>query len=232
MDCLNAQLLIEAFHDDELEVGEAAALISHLNECSACMRRHQNARRMKSLWRSCRPADHCPDALKRRLTGRLGRVSGPQVRPFSVAFVAAGLGLVIGGTLAVATIATMARTTTSASFASEKPVPSRFVGEVFCLRCALQQLFPETSYEGSRHQPFLKTSDGRLLLVRSSRFEDSLLAPKGCSGRRLLVTGQVYPSSSMVDVWDFAPAPARVIPSATRSGTAPVVTVAGSLKVR
>ena len=75
MDCATARLLIEALHDDELEVADVAALVAHLGACCLCAYREREARALRALWRARRPVDRCPHELRVRLTARLTRAS-------------------------------------------------------------------------------------------------------------------------------------------------------------
>jgi len=67
----------------------------------------------------------------------------------------------------------------------------------------------------------LKTSGGRLFMVKSSRLEESRLAPRGCAARRVTVTGRLYSKTAVLDVLDLAPAPGgqAVSAGAERSGS-------------
>lgn len=200
MDCRTAHLLIEAFHDDELEVMEAASLLAHLEGCRECARRHEAVRRLKQVFRELRPVVTCPEELRRRLasrvepTRRLRRRVPPSIGIFVVA---AGLGLLVGEAVP---LRGRAESTPSFGFpTAESTALQRVSGEVFCLRCALERLFPGSSFAGAPHRPVLRTADGRLFTILPGGAEPSL-ATRGCSGRHVDLLARLDPRNGLARV--------------------------------
>lgn len=196
MDCHTAHLLIEAFHDDELGVVEAATLLAHLDVCRACARRHEAARRLKSVFREARPVVECPEALKRRLARSMdrGRRFPRAVPPPVTLFVlAAGLGILVGEALPLRARPASA----SPSLLAETPVTQRLIGEVFCLRCALDRLRPGSALAGTPHRAVLRTADGRLYTLLPGR---PAALEAGCSARRVEVLARLYPENGLAQL--------------------------------
>ena len=98
MDCRTASLLIEAYHDDELELVDAAHLLAHLEECPECRERCEEAGKLRETLKTCRPVDRCPEELARRLARHLDvRAKRRRTFPRSVTIVfAAGCGIAVG----------------------------------------------------------------------------------------------------------------------------------------
>src|SRR5664280_3226202 len=159
MDCRTASLLIEAYHDDELELVDAARLLAHFEECPACCQHCEEAGKLRETLKTCRPVDHCPEELARRLARRLDTPPGPRPRPAfpkSVTIVfAAGCGIAVGWA------AVRFRTPAVHGVALASAV-QRVEGELVCLRCAMGRAFPGSRLDGTPHRPLFLTSDGRL----------------------------------------------------------------------
>lgn len=199
MDCRTAHLLIEAFHDDELGVVEAATLLSHLETCPDCERRCEAARRLKSVFRDSRPVVACPEALKRRVARRVDHARRfPFAVPPSVTLflLATGLGVLIGELVPLRGRPVVA---SGALPITEAGVTERVSGEVLCVRCALERLFPESSFRAAGHHPVLRTADGRLFTILPGPSESRLAAP-GCAGTKVEITARVFPRSGLADV--------------------------------
>lgn len=201
MDCRTASLLIEAYHDDELQLVDAAHLLAHLEACPPCHERCDEAGRLRSAVRSGRPVDRCPEELARRLAQRVSLPGRPRrtLRPVVVAF-AGGCGLLMGwvagrfvpgpphGVLAVA------------------PAQRTFDADVFCLRCALHALFPSAAAAGP-HRPLLRTADGRIWVVSPESAARGRFGEPGATPRHVLVTASLNERSGLADVSAVSDAP-------------------------
>jgi hypothetical protein len=73
-------------------------------------------------------------------------------------------------------------------------------GEVFCLRCALARLFPETRVLDQRHLPVLRTDEGEVITLLDGDVTQAALAKKGCAGRRVVLTARFYPRQELAEV--------------------------------
>jgi hypothetical protein len=196
VDCQTAHLLIEAFHDDELGVVEAATLLAHLDACPHCARRHEAARRLKSVFREGRPVVECPEVLKRRLSLRVETARRfPLAVPASVTLfvLATGLGLLVGHAVPL-----RARAGSPGGAPLEVPGTRWVTGDVFCVRCALEKLFPGSSFSGAPHRPVLHTADGRLFTILPSPAPG--LDKAGCAGQHVDVLARLYPESGLARV--------------------------------
>ena len=135
MDCRTASLLIEAYHDDELELVDAARLLGHFEECPACRQHCEEAGNLRETLKTCRPVDRCPEELARRLARRLDMPPGPRPRrafPRSVTIVvAAGCGIAVGWA------AVKVPHSVSDGAACSLSSVQRVEGELVCLRCAM-----------------------------------------------------------------------------------------------
>ncbi len=202
MDCLTASLLIEAYHDDELELVDAAHLLAHLEECPACRERCEEAGKLRETLKSCRPVDRCPDELARRLARRLDvRAKRRRAIPRSVTIVlAAGCGIAVGW----AAVRFQAPAVHGLALAS---AVQRVEGELLCLRCAMGRGLPGSRLDGTPHRPLLLTSDGRLFLVRAQGPASARLEADGPPRRHVSVMARLDESTGVADVVDVSPGP-------------------------
>ena len=203
MDCLTASLLIEAYHDDELELVDAAHLLAHLEECPACRERCEEAGKLRETLKTCRPVDRCPDELARRLARRLDvRAKRRRAIPRSVTIVlAAGCGIAVGWA------AVRFRSPAVHGLALASAV-QRVEGELVCLRCAMGRGLPGSRLDGTPHRPLLLTSDGRLFVVRIESPVRSRLEVDGPPRRHIAVMARLDDSSGTADVVEVFPEPA------------------------
>lgn len=204
MDCRTASLLIEAYHDDELELVDAAHLLAHFEECPDCRCRCDEAGRLRDTVRAGRPVDRCPEELARRLARSVDvPAHGPRrsLRPFAVVF-AGGCGLLVGW-----------------AAARVLPVPVRgplafadtrrtFDADVFCLRCALHALFPGSPADTGPHRPLLRTADGRIWTVNPKSAARARMGEPGPEPRHVVVTAALDQATGLADVSDVKNAPA------------------------
>lgn len=215
MDCRTASLLIEAYHDDELELVDAARLLAHFEECPACCQHCEEAGKLRETLKTCRPVDHCPEELARRLTRRLDTPPGPRPRrafPRSVTIVfAAGCGIAVGW-------AAVRFRTPSLTAAALPHAVQRVEGELVCLRCAMEHGMPGMSarLEGTPHRPLLLTADGRLFVLRSQNPVRSRLEADGPVRRHVSLMASLDETSGLADVTEVLP----------EAGTAATSTVA------
>jgi len=215
MDCRTASLLIEAYHDDELELVDAARLLAHFEECPACCQHCEEAGKLRETLKTCRPVDHCPEELARRLARRLDTPPGPRPRrafPRSVTIVfAAGCGIAVGW-------AAVRFRTPSLTAAALPHAVQRVEGELVCLRCAMEHGMPGMSarLEGTPHRPLLLTADGRLFVLRSQNPVRSRLEADGPGRRHVSLMASLDETSGLADVTEVLP----------EAGTAATSTVA------
>ncbi|HSB64008.1 MAG TPA: zf-HC2 domain-containing protein [Thermoanaerobaculia bacterium] len=214
MDCRTASLLIEAYHDDELELVDAAHLLAHLEECPACQERCEEAGKLRETLKTCRQVDRCPDELARRLAQRLDvRARRRRTIPRSVTIVfAAGCGIAVGWA------AIRLRTPPGHGLALASAV-QRVEGELVCLRCAMSRGLPGTRLDGTPHRPLLLTSDGRLFVVRAESQASARLEADGPPRRRVAVLARLDDSNGTADVVDVlsqSPAAASVSSAVAR----------------
>ena len=215
MDCRTASLLIEAYHDDELELVDAARLLAHFEECPACCQHCEEAGKLRETLKTCRPVDHCPEELARRLARRLDTPPGPRPRrafPRSVTIVfAAGCGIAVGW-------AAVRFRTPSLTAAALPHAVQRVEGELMCLRCAMEHGMPGMSarLEGTPHRPLLLTADGRLFVLRSQNPVRSRLEADSPVRRHVSLMASLDETSGLADVTEVLP----------EAGTAATSTVA------
>jgi anti-sigma factor RsiW len=211
MDCPTANLLIEAYHDDELELVDAASLLAHLEACPDCRRRSDEATRLRDTVRAGRPVDRCPEDLARRLSRCVdapGRAAPRRpLRPVFVAF-AGGCGLLVGwvaGRFVPANVqGPLAATGTRRTFDAD----------VLCLRCALHALLPGSVADAGPHRPLLRTADGRFWVVNPASAARARFGEPGPGPRHVVVTASLDERTGLADVSDVTDAPAS--PAAAR----------------
>ena len=213
MDCRTASLLIEAYHDDELELVDAARLLAHFEECPACCQHCEEAGKLRETLKTCRPVDHCPEELARRLARRLDTPPGPRPRrafPRSVTIVfAAGCGIAVGW-------AAVRFRTPSLTAAALPLAVQRVEGELVCLRCAMGHGLPGMAarLEGTPHRPILLTRDGKLFVLRSRNPVRSLLEADGPARRHVTLMASLDETSGLADVVEVLPDAAATATSA------------------
>lgn len=202
MDCRTASLLIEAYHDDELELVDAARLLAHFEECPACCQHCEEAGKLRDTLKTCRPVDHCPEELARRLARRLDTPPGPRPRrafPRSITIVfAAGCGIAVGW-------AAIRFRTPSLTAAALPHAVQRVEGELVCLRCAMEHGMTGVRLEGTPHRPLLLTADGRLFILRSQNPVRSRLEADGPVRRHVSLLASLDETSGLADVVEVLP---------------------------
>jgi hypothetical protein len=209
MECRTASLLIEAYHDDELELVDAASLLAHLDECPGCRCRCDEAASLRDTVRTGRPVDHCPEDLARRLARCVelpARGSRRPVRLVAVV-VAGGCGLLAGWGAA-----RFAPAVTQGPAVSAR-APRTFDADVFCLRCALHALFPDAVRDNGPHRPILRTADGRIWVVDPVSAARSRIGEPGAGLRHVVVTASLDERTGLADVSSVSGV-ARVSPAA------------------
>ena len=218
MDCRTASLLIEAYHDDELELVDVAYLLAHLEECPTCRERCEEAGKLRETLKTCRPVDRCPEELARRLTRSLDvRAKRRRTFPRSVTLVfAASCGIAVGWA------AVRFRTPAVHGLALASAV-QRVEGEIVCLRCAMGRGLPGSRLDGTPHRPLLLTSDGRLFIVRSQSPASARLEADGPPRRRVSLLARLDDSSGLADVVDVLPESERATSAASLSSASPPV---------
>jgi hypothetical protein len=201
MDCRTASLLVEAYHDDELELVDAARLLAHFEECPACRQHCEEAGKLRETMKTCRPVDHCPEELARRLARRLDTPPGRRPRrvfPRSVTIVfAAGCGIAVGW--AAVGYRTPPRAAGVLPFAVR-----RVEGELLCLRCAMDHGMA-ARLEGTPHRPLLLTADGKLFVLRSRNPEGSGLEADGPVRRHVSLLASLDETNGLADVVEVLP---------------------------
>lgn len=202
MDCRTASLLIEAYHDDELELVDAARLLAHFEECPPCLQHCEEAGELRETLKTCRPVDRCPEELARRLARRLDMAPGSRPRrafPRSVTIVvAAGCGIAVGWAAV--------RFRTPPLTAPALPLAARRVeGELVCLRCAMDHGLPGARLEGTPHRPLLLTNDGRLFVLRSRETVRARLEADGPTHRHVSLMASLDETSGLADVFEVLP---------------------------
>lgn len=198
MDCETASPLIEAFCDDELDVASAARVVAHLEACETCSALRRDAETRKSAFREARPFDRLPDGVRARLVREVHRGAprakkGSRTLPLTIAAAALLTGA-LGALLA------RRPAQPGVPILSEPPVVREVTGEVFCLRCALSRLFPETPLLDQSHLPVLRTDEGELITLLDGAVTGVALSRKGCAGRRVAVTVRLYPRQELAEV--------------------------------
>jgi len=223
MDCETATPLIEALCDDELDVATAARLLAHLDACSHCCALRRDAETRNAALREARPDDQIPDAVRTRLARAVAKA--PRARRnrrrgvLAAAAILAAAGAV-GAALLVRSAPPPVPTLVEASVVRE------LTGEVFCLRCALARLFPETPVLDPRHLPVLRTDDGEVVTLLDGAVTESVLARKGCAGRRVALTVRLFPRQELAEVLEArelgpasGPVPGEVVATAVRQSS-------------
>jgi hypothetical protein len=205
MDCRTASLLIEAYHDDELQLVDAARLLAHFEECGPCRERCEESGRLRDTLKSCRPVDRCPEELARRLAARFDapvRRRWTVPRPVTIVF-AAGCGIAIGW-------ASMRFwPSSSRGFAFADSI-RRVEGDLLCFRCAMHRGLPGTALAGTPHQPLLLTGDGRLYLVIAEGSARGRLEADGPGRHHVAVMARLDDDRGLADVVDVLPEPAAL----------------------
>jgi len=200
MDCRTASLLIEAYHDDELELVDAAELLAHLEACPDCRCRCDEAGRLRDTVRSGRPVDRCPEELARRLARSVELPARPRRRPLRPAVVAlaGGCGLLVGWT-AGRFVPVIGRS----AFVLASPRRT-FDADVFCLRCALRDLLPPGSGDTGPHTSILRTADGKIWVVSPDSAARVRLGDVGARPRHVVVTAALDERTGVADVSDVS----------------------------
>lgn len=195
MDCRTASLLIEAYHDDELEIVDAAHLLAHFEVCPECRGRCDEAGRLRDTVRTGRPVDRCPEELARRLARCVevpGRSRRRALRPVVVAF-AGGCGLLVGWVAG--------RFVPAGAGALALAGPRRtFTADAFCLRCALHALLPGAVPADGPHRPVIRTADGRFWVVDPRSAARAGFSEKGPGPRHVVVTAALDERTGVADV--------------------------------
>ena len=220
MDCETASPLIEALCDDELDVATAARLLAHLDTCAHCAALRRDAETRNAALREARPADQIPEAMRTRLAravAKAPRARRPWRRGFLAGAAALAAAAAVGAVLLVRSAPPPAPTLAEASEVRE------LTGEVFCLRCALARLFPETPVLDPRHLPVLRTDDGEVVTLLDGAVTEAVLARKGCAGRRVAVTVRLFARQELAEVLEArelgpasGPVPGDVVATAVR----------------
>jgi hypothetical protein len=232
MDCEASEPLIEALCDDELDVAAAASLVAHLEGCDGCSAFRREVETRKAALREARPIDRLPDEVRARLVRRVGRSAPPRMgggranwmRLATVSLAVAGL---VAGGLATG-LALKGRSPRPPALA-DLPVVQEMSGEVFCLRCALARLFPDTRVLDQQHLPVLRTDEGEVVTLLDGDVTRAALAKKGCAGRRVVLTVRFYAGQELAEVLSVrAIGPASGLPprdavalAAARAGSSP-----------
>ena len=204
INCGTASLLIEAYHDDELELVDAAHLLSHLEECPACRERCEEAGRLRETLKTCRPVDHCPEELTRRLARRLDMPPNSGLRrrrafPRSVMIVfAAGCGIAVGWAVVRFRAPLLGRVALADAV-------QRVEGEFVCLRCAMAHGLPGARLDGTPHRPLLLTADGKLFLVRLESPALARLEVDGQARRHVAVRARLDEANGLAEIVDVLP---------------------------
>ena len=220
MDCETASPLIEALCDDELDVATAARLLAHLDGCAPCSALRRDAETRNAALREARPADQIPEAMRTRLAravAKAPRARRPWRRGFLAGAAALAAAAAVGAVLLVRSAPPPAPTLAEASEVRE------LTGEVFCLRCALARLFPETPVLDPRHLPVLRTDDGEVVTLLDGAVTEAVLARKGCAGRRVALTVRLFPRQELAEVLEArelgpasGPVPGDIVATAVR----------------
>ena len=223
MDCETATPLIEALCDDELDVATAARLVAHVESCEACAALRRDVETRKAAFREARPVDHLPDEMRARLLREVGRSASPRWKSARTLPAAFALAVIVAGGFAVALAARRAPPEPPAL--AGMPVVREVTGEVFCLRCALARLFPDTPVLDERHLPVLRTEEGEVITLLDGAVTGVALSRKGCAGRRVSLTIRLFPEQELAEVL-------AVRALGTSSGVPPRDVVAAAARVR
>lgn len=227
MDCEAAEPLIEALCDDELDVAGAASLVAHLERCAGCSAFRREVETRKAALEEARPVDRLPDEVRARLVRQVGR-AGPRRRNVARA---TWMGLVAVGIAAAGLLSGIVRRDRPPRppNLADLPVVQEIAGEVFCLRCALTRLFPDTRVLDQRHLPVLRTDEGEVITLLDGDVTQAALAKKGCAGRRAVLTVRFYPRQELAEVLSVRvigpssglPPREAVFAAAARAGSSP-----------
>ena len=227
MDCEAAEPLIEALCDDELDVAAAASLLAHLESCAGCASLRREVETRKAAVQEARPIDRLPDEVRARLVRQVGR-AGPRRRNVARA---TWMGLVAVGIAAAGLLSGIVRRDRPPRppNLADLPVVQEIAGEVFCLRCALTRLFPDTRVLDQRHLPVLRTDEGEVITLLDGDVTQAALAKKGCAGRRAVLTVRFYPRQELAEVLSVRvigpssglPPREAVFAAAARAGSSP-----------
>ena len=232
MDCEAAKPLIEALCDDELDVATAASLVAHLERCAGCSALRRDAETRKAALKEARPVDRLPDEVRARLVRQVGRTA-PSRRSAAWAtwMVLAAAGLAVVGLLAGSLLPGLFRRDRPPRppALADLPVVQEIAGEVFCLRCALARLFPQTRVLDPRHLPVLRTDEGEVITLLDGNVTQAALARKGCAGRRVVLTVRFYSRQELAEVLSVRvigpssgrPPPDAVFEAAAQAGSSP-----------
>lgn len=213
MDCEAVLPLIEALCDDELDVAAAAPLVAHLEGCAACAAARRDVETRRAALLEARPVDRLPEGVRERLVREVNRSAPPRPdrRPLALAGAAAALVVAL---VALATVLARRPAPPRTPSLAEAPVVREVSGEVFCLRCALARLFPDTPVRDERHLPVLRTEDGEVITLLDGSVTEAALAQKGCAGRRVVLTVRLFPRQELAEVLEVrAVGPATGLPS-------------------
>jgi hypothetical protein len=227
MDCETSEPLIEALCDDELDVAAAASLVAHLERCAGCSAFRREVETRKAALEEARPVDRLPDEVRARLVRQVGRTA-PRRRNVALA---TWMGLLAVGIAALGLSSGLVRwdRPPRPPNLADVPVVQEMVGEVFCLRCALTRLFPDTRVLDQRHLPVLRTDEGEVITLLDGDVTRAALAKKGCAGRRVVLMVRLYAKQEIAEVLSVraigpsAGLPPRdaVFAAAARAGSSP-----------
>jgi len=230
MDCEASEPLIEALCDDELDVAAAATLVAHLEVCAGCSAFRREVETRKAALREARPVDRLPDEVRARLVRRVGLADSPRRKEaWARSTGLAAVGLAAVALLAGGLVAGLRALPPRPPNLADGPVVREVAGEVFCLRCALARLFPETRVLDPRHLPVLRTDEGEVITLLDGAVTWAVLAKKGCAARRVVLTVRFYPRQELAEVLSVREAGpfSRLTPgdavglAAARSGSSP-----------
>ena len=199
MDCETARPLIEALCDDELDVATAARLVDHLEGCAACSAARRDVETRRAALLEARPVDRIPDGVRERLVREVSRSAPLPSRRGRAAAAALGVAaLLVVGLLVAGRLGGPRRA--SRPDLAEAPIVREMSGEVFCLRCALARLFPDTPVLDERHLPVLRTEEGEVITLLDGTVTEAALLQKGCAGRRVVLTVRLFPRQEIAEV--------------------------------
>ena len=198
MDCETATPLIEALCDDELDVATVARVVAHLEGCPGCSTLLRDVETRRSALRQARPQDRLPDEVRARLVRGVART--PAAKRGRRRFVPVALAAAIRLAGGLAGGLGRRKPPPGPPALDDQPVVREVTGEVFCLRCALSRLFPDTPVLDERHLPVLRTGDGEVITLLDGAVTGAVLARKGCVGRRVALTVRLFPRQELAEV--------------------------------
>jgi anti-sigma factor RsiW len=99
MDCNQCRNLLHAYLDGALDLVRHLEIEHHLQDCEACMGRHENHRSLRAALGSDVLYYRAPEALRSRLQASLGRVNGPASFPRRALWVRLGTAAAAAGLL-------------------------------------------------------------------------------------------------------------------------------------